>query len=36
MSFPTPVEATNNAVCGSFIKIFILIYSRNVCAILDV
>ena len=34
--FPTPVGATNNAVCDSFINIFSLIYSRNVRAILDV
>ena len=33
---PTPVGATNNAVCSSFINIFCLIYCRNVCAILDV
>ena len=30
--FPTPVGAMNNPVCSSFINIFILIYSRNVCA----
>ena len=34
--FPTPVGATNNAVCGSFINIFSLIDCRNVCTILDV
>ena len=34
--FPTPAGATNNAVCSSFMNNFSLIYSRNVCAILDV
>ena len=34
--FSTPVGAMNNAVCGSFLNIFILIYSRNICARLDV
>ena len=34
--FPTPVGATNNAVCVSFINIFGLIYYRNICAMLDV